>query len=305
MTLLESTHGAIKGTPTPSSTDDSTVKDLYAREAQDRLGLSFTPDLNDPKMVSAIQNALNMQAKGTLDSFAQGQLTGTDATVQSATPAPPTTQPDQPPAVTPTQPPAAQPPAPGTQSNVPQTPPTTSFAGTLINAESGGKNIANTTQTTSSGQAQGAFQITTGTWNDFGGKKYADTPLQASVSQQFEIAKGIPLKRWAAPTINALKAAGFKVDLDKTLGENIAMNDGTAPGGAAPGGGAPASGSSPGGGIRAMGVGGIGPGAPPQTTDAPPITVKNPDGTTREVPPGPYNTDPKLSFNVPLGFRSQ
>ena len=210
--VAQATHGAIKGTPTPSSTDDSTVKDLYAREAQDRLGLSFTPDLNDPKMVTAVQNALNMQAKGTLDSFAQGQLTGTDATVQSATPAPPMTQPDQPPAVTPTQPPAAQPPAPGAQPNVPQTPPTTSFAGTLINAESGGKNIANTTQTTSSGQAQGAFQITTGTWNDFGGKKYADTPLQASVSQQFEIAKGIPLKRWAAPTINALKAAGFKVD---------------------------------------------------------------------------------------------
>ena len=50
--VAQATHGAIKGTPTPSSTDDSTVKDLYAREAQDRLGLSFTPDLNDPKMVS-------------------------------------------------------------------------------------------------------------------------------------------------------------------------------------------------------------------------------------------------------------
>ena len=51
-----------------------------------------------------------------------------------------------------------------------------------------------------------------------------------------------------------------------------------------------------------MGVGGIGPGAPPQTTDAPPITVKNPDGTTREVPPGPYNTDPNFLSTSPWGL---
>ena len=66
-----------------------------------------------------------------------------------------------------------------------------SLLGALLKNESGGRNVANTTEGTSSGQAQGYFQITTGTWNDFGGQKYAPNPLQASYEQQADIASRI------------------------------------------------------------------------------------------------------------------
>jgi len=94
----------------------------------------------------------------------------------------------------------------------------------LLANESGGRNVANTTQGTSSGQAQGFFQITTGTWNDFGGGKYAATPLQASYAQQADIASKIPLKRWDESTVAKMQATGLKVDPNKTLGENLAAN---------------------------------------------------------------------------------
>ncbi len=100
-----------------------------------------------------------------------------------------------------------------------------SFLQTLFNIESGGgKNIANTTQGTSSGQAQGYFQITTGTWNEFGGQQFAPTPLQASYSQQAAIASQIPLGRWDPITISALRAGGYNVDPSQTLGQNLANN---------------------------------------------------------------------------------
>ena len=93
--------------------------------------------------------------------------------------------------------------------------------------ERGGSNIANTHQGTSSGQAQGYNQITTGTWVDAGGLKYAPDPLHATKEQQDEIASGLALKRWAPETLDYLRQQGFKVDPDKTLGENIAANGGT------------------------------------------------------------------------------
>jgi hypothetical protein len=94
----------------------------------------------------------------------------------------------------------------------------------LLANESGGRNIANTTQGTSSGQAQGFFQITTGTWNDFGGQQYAPNPMQASYAQQAAIASKIPLKRWDESTVAKMQATGLKVDPNKTLGENLAAN---------------------------------------------------------------------------------
>lgn len=102
------------------------------------------------------------------------------------------------------------------------------MAGRLLDAllanESGGRNVANTTQGTSSGQAQGYFQITTGTWNDFGGTKYAPTPLQATYEQQAEIASKIPLKRWDPSTVAKMRATGKQINPDLTLGENLASN---------------------------------------------------------------------------------
>ena len=98
--------------------------------------------------------------------------------------------------------------------------------------ERGGSNIANTHEGTTSGQAQGYDQITTGTWGEFGGTKYAANPLRATKEQQDEIASAIPLKRWAPETLDYLRQQGFKVDPNKTLGENIAANGGTVPSGA-------------------------------------------------------------------------
>ena len=96
--------------------------------------------------------------------------------------------------------------------------------GALLRNESGGKNVANTHQGTSSGQAQGYFQITTGTWDDFGGRKYASTPLGASYAQQAEIASKIPLKRWDTSTLNAMRGTGRAIDPNRTLGENLQMH---------------------------------------------------------------------------------
>ena len=94
----------------------------------------------------------------------------------------------------------------------------------LLRNESGGRNIANTTQGTSSGQAQGYFQITEGTWNDFGGQQYAPNPMAASYEQQANIASKIPLKRWDPSTIAMMSATGKPIDTSRTLGENLTQN---------------------------------------------------------------------------------
>ena len=94
----------------------------------------------------------------------------------------------------------------------------------LLRNESGGRNIANTDEGTSSGQAQGHFQITTGTWRDFGGGKYAPTPLGATYEQQADIASKIPLKRWDPSTIAAMRATGLPVNPNQTLGQNLGGN---------------------------------------------------------------------------------
>jgi hypothetical protein len=96
--------------------------------------------------------------------------------------------------------------------------------GALFQNESGGRNIPNVHEGTSSGQAQGYFQITTGTWNEFGGQQYAPTPLQATYAQQAAIAAKIPLKRWDEPTVALMRKTGRPIDPNRTLGENLAMN---------------------------------------------------------------------------------
>lgn len=90
--------------------------------------------------------------------------------------------------------------------------------------ERGGSNIPNTHEGTSSGQAQGYNQITTGTWNEFGGNKYAPNAMKATQDQQNEIAMGIPMHRWDPKTLNYLVKQGFTVDPNRTLGDNMALN---------------------------------------------------------------------------------
>ena len=105
--------------------------------------------------------------------------------------------------------------------------PNNDFLTALQHYESGGRNIPNTTQGTSSGQAQGYNQITTGTWNEFGGNAYAPDPLHATLDQQNAIAAKIPMGRWDPKTLAYLQGQGFKVDPKQTLAANIAMNGGT------------------------------------------------------------------------------
>ena len=100
-------------------------------------------------------------------------------------------------------------------------------SGDYRHPDRGGSNIANTKQGTSSGQAQGFNQITTGTWKEFGGLAYAPTPLQATPEQQNAIAAKIPLQRWAPETLNFLRSQGFTLNPKATLADNIAANHGT------------------------------------------------------------------------------
>lgn len=94
----------------------------------------------------------------------------------------------------------------------------------ILNAESGNRNINNTTQGTSSGQAQGYAQITAGTWTDFAPKAGVDlkkypTPDSAPREVQLAVANTIPLNRWASSTVNAVLAKYPGLDTSKTLGE--------------------------------------------------------------------------------------
>ena len=105
------------------------------------------------------------------------------------------------------------------------------FLSYLEQLESSGSNIPNTHQTTSSGQAQGYDQITTGTWRDFAPAAGVDlgkypNPLTAPQSVQRQVAQTIPMHRWDPKTLNGLIKAGFTVDPNRTLGQNIALNGG-------------------------------------------------------------------------------
>ena len=101
----------------------------------------------------------------------------------------------------------------------------------VLNAETGDRNINNTHQTTSSGQAQGNAQITTGTWNDFAPKAGVDlkkypTPDSAPRDVQIAVASQIPLNRWASSTVQAVLAKYPGIDTSQTLGaiQSAAIN---------------------------------------------------------------------------------
>jgi hypothetical protein len=106
----------------------------------------------------------------------------------------------------------------------------------VLNAESGDRNIPNVHQTTSSGQAQGNAQITTGTWTDFAPKAGVDlkqypTPMDAPRDVQIKVASQIPLNRWAPSTVNAVLAKYPGIDTSQPLGaiQSAALNPSGAP----------------------------------------------------------------------------
>ena len=123
----------------------------------------------------------------------------------------------------------------------------------VLNAESGDRNIPNVHATTSSGQAQGNAQITTGTWNDFAPKAGVDlkqypTPMDAPRDVQLKVASMIPLNRWAPSTVNAVLAKYPGIDTSQTLGaiNSAAINPSGAPTAVAGGPAAPAAPGQPG-----------------------------------------------------------
>ena len=85
----------------------------------------------------------------------------------------------------------------------------------IAQAESGNRNIpADPGITTDSGQPQGYYQITTGTWKDFAPKAGVDLakspiPLLADKDVQGRVASIIPLNRWAPSTVQAVNAMGL------------------------------------------------------------------------------------------------
>jgi hypothetical protein len=110
------------------------------------------------------------------------------------------------------------------------------FLSSLVKFESSGINQPNVSQGTSSGQAQGFLQITTGTWADFAPKAGVDlskypNPLKAPYAVQAQVAANIPMNRWAPETLNKLQKAGYTIYPTKTLAENVKLNGGDMAGG--------------------------------------------------------------------------
>ncbi len=90
-------------------------------------------------------------------------------------------------------------------------PPTDAQLPDLVNFESSNRNVTNTDATTSSGRARGYAQITDGTWKDFApGAVLAKYPTAQDAPRevQLEVAKTIPLKRWAPETLRYMAQRG-------------------------------------------------------------------------------------------------
>ena len=127
----------------------------------------------------------------------------------------------------------------------------------ITSAESSNTNAAG--PFTSSGQAEGFYQITTGTWQDYAPgagvnlSQYPD-PLSAPYGVQTQVANTIPLSRWASSTVQAVQNLfGGTVDPSQTLGQ-IAAGLGQNPGLQGIGGASP-TGSSAGGASPSAGGG--------------------------------------------------
>ncbi len=102
------------------------------------------------------------------------------------------------------------------------------FISALGHFESSNSNVTNVNATTTSGRARGWLQITDGTWADFGGLATGyKTAQDAPYAVQIQIGSKIPMGRWAPETLDKMRAAGFRIDPSKTMGENAIMNGGS------------------------------------------------------------------------------
>jgi hypothetical protein len=163
-----------------------------------------------------------------------------------------------------------------------------SILGTILRVESGGQNKIQGDigdQNNRSGDlAKGYFQITDGTWRDFGGLDTGHpSAITAPYATQLKVASAIPIGRWGPATQHALAAAGYTYDPKQTLGEvlasykedpgatNPASISGSTPAAAVAGAG---GGETPRG---AQGAGGTQPAAPAAQTAAPAIIPITPE----------------------------
>lgn len=103
-----------------------------------------------------------------------------------------------------------------------------SIISTILGVESGGGrnltqgNIGDINNVTGD-LAQGYFQITGGTWRDFGGGTTGyNSAIQAPYGTQLGIAQNIPVARWGPNTQAALITAGYSPKPGETLGQMLA-----------------------------------------------------------------------------------
>jgi hypothetical protein len=101
-----------------------------------------------------------------------------------------------------------------------------SILSTIMRIESGGKNIPqqiDDINMRNGDPAQGFYQITGGTWRDFGGDKTGHkSALDAPYGTQLQVAQNIPVERWGPATQEALKRAGYEAQPGETLGQMLA-----------------------------------------------------------------------------------
>lgn len=107
-----------------------------------------------------------------------------------------------------------------------------SILSTIMRVESGGRNVPQSLSTrdvnNNYGQgggdpAQGYYQITGGTWNEFGGNKTGyQSAINAPYEMQVQVAQNIPVARWGPATQAALEANGYKPLPGETLGQMLA-----------------------------------------------------------------------------------
>lgn len=164
--------------------------------------------------------------------------------------------------------PAAPPSAPAPPASSAKRP---SILGTIMQIESGGKNVPqqiDDINMRNGDPAQGFYQITGGTWNEFGGGKTGSkSALDAPYATQLQIAQNIPVQRWGPATQQALRAAGYDFKPGETLGQMLTRY-GEDPNATRP---EDVGGSSAGG--TAQAAAGPQPWAPPASLLAPPTTA--------------------------------
>ena len=101
-----------------------------------------------------------------------------------------------------------------------------SILSTIMRIESGGRNVTQgeigDINNRTGDLAKGFYQITGGTWRDFGGDKTGSkSAIDAPYAAQLQVAQNIPVARWGPNTQAALRQAGYEPKPGETLGQML------------------------------------------------------------------------------------